>query len=60
MTKQKIKLLPLTEAEKNALLIAVVLVTNSIQVMDNKDFVATLAIKSQLEPLKSVKEKLQT
>lgn len=58
--EQKISLLPLTEAEKSALQFAVVLVLNSIETMDNKDIIATLAIKSQLEPLKNIKQKLVT
>lgn len=60
MQKQKVNLLPLTNAEKMALHFAIVLVLNSIETMDNRDPLAALAIKSQLEPLQSIKQKLQT
>lgn len=56
----ELKLLPLTEEERTALQIAIVLVIQSINVMDHKDPVVKKLIESQLAPLHKVKEKLET
>lgn len=60
MSQQKIKLLPLSEEEQAALLMAITLVLTSINTMNNKDPVVKVIMETQVKPLQSIKQKLET
>jgi len=56
---EQIKLLPITEEERAALLAAIVLVLQSIAITKYKDDVTEMLVKSQASHLETVKQKLE-
>lgn len=60
VSQQKIKLLPLSEEEQAALLMAITLVLTAINTADNKDPLIKVVLKTQIKPLQNIKQKLET